>query len=796
MSSHGDKALTSRLPSHRDTSPLKIHAPDWSKIDIVGQTILLAELTRLFGSFQNVCTALKLRSNEVGSFLKFHRRRKQASEQGSSTAEQWGRDLAVPADGEDIPQQRPVLICASSIEPACDFLRLMAYQNHVPAVQAWVGRTLVWPPDIDVAKTELDRVDIVFPEPRAQQRYSMYVSSLGTDTRAVVAVSGAWRPKADATPDARIAFVDLPDGAVAYGPGGVRSLIGSGRYYVCWPTGSLVDGTYNDFVLARNTIDSPHGDDAGPRGTDPPIQTISSLLCQMGEVGHEDSTAVPDLRMENTAQPAGMTVNPKLIFGMNVPDPHSIIRKGPFHPQDEPQGPVHKMPNLDLQRTWKDWPGQIFQFRLPHGYTVLGPLGNILTFDPTVHERYDDMGNAHGLGGTYCIVPFEKTSKVTFLKLDPLPDAVCLRMKVTQPLVFIRNGKVLPRFVEPGVHELSIRDGHLDLYGARGCYNIIEAEGRYNILPDAIKDLLAERLPQENEQRYESIYGSHAHNRHHGDHDGSGGDEKTATATKSAMEKALELLVPHPGWLDDRDAEQLRLNRQREKHMLLDTRNAVQKIWRERQEMEKQIARQQARMDVTARRDVATPRAAQKQGPFVNYTTDIESDFSDEDKASRKRRKRKRVDSDDDEYKPSNHRATRAKTAKYTPTPWASKKSQARLPSSAKRIITPRSAPAAKIPTTQQTEETEKSAPGSAPTPTPIGQPVTAPTWRRPVRTITLRVPARPVPDATGAGPDGAEGSDMTPQTPRASQASIRGKGTGAARSGRAAGSKKKDTLT
>ncbi len=256
MASRPEKAYTCKLPSRKDASFLRPVCPDWAKIDLIGQTIILAELTPHFGSFQNTCRALKLQSNEVESFLLTHLQYQQAYKRGSLVAEQWGRDQAASAnESNDIPQQRPVFISPSSIAPACDFLKTMGYQDHVPAVQAWTRRIITWPPHIDVTDLDisrLDQADVTFPRPQAQRKYSRYTSSVGNDTRAMVALVGAWRPRGDGSPDTRISFIDVPEGSVAYGPRGPRQLASAGRYYVCWPTNSLLYHRYNDFVLARN----------------------------------------------------------------------------------------------------------------------------------------------------------------------------------------------------------------------------------------------------------------------------------------------------------------------------------------------------------------------------------------------------------------------------------------------------------------------------------------------------------------------------------------------------------------
>lgn len=521
MASQPERAYTCTISSRKDTSFLRSPHSEWSKIDTIGQTILLAELTAHFGSFQNTCVALKLRSNEVESFLLTHLQYQRAHEQGALVAAQWGRDQVISAnEGDDIPQQRPILVCASSITPACDFLDAMGYQCHIPAVRAWIRRTITWPPDIDVADLDtstLDKSDVDFPTPRKQREYSRYTGSLGNDTRAVVALVGAWRPKEDGTPDTRISFIDVPNGTVVYGPHGARRLVSAGRYYVCWPTDSLLDNQYNDFVLARNAFDNQEDSciEGNPTNLKDHRSANADIESSLSSLGRRREGALGALKYDQSPSMAHSTlhtdssVNPKGIFSPGMPDAHGLTNtgRGPFHPQDEAQGPSRKLANLQLQQTWDNWPGQLFQFRLPSGHTILDPKGNLLTFDPPQSERYDELGNPRGIGGTYFIVPPCEASDLASFQLDDLPANVALRFKVLERLVIIRNGMVLPRFVEPGVHEWSTREGFLDLYNANGCYDVLQTEGGYSVLPDVVGNAIDQDARHVPEQHYEGNNG-------------------------------------------------------------------------------------------------------------------------------------------------------------------------------------------------------------------------------------------------------------------------------------------------
>ncbi|KAI0966600.1 hypothetical protein F4678DRAFT_466435 [Xylaria arbuscula] len=517
-----ERAHTCNIPGRHASFVPRPICPDWAKIDIIGQTIILSALTPHFGSFQRTCQALKLQSNEVESFLQTHLQYQQEARRGSLIAEQWGRDQALSTTEDiDIPQQRPVLVTASSLAPACQFLMVMGYQDCVPAVTAWTQRTLVWPPDIDVSHlnfSRLDQSDVIFPQPREKTKYSSYASALGNDTRAMVALGGAWQPSGNGTPNVRISFLDLPAGTVVYGPRGSRELIIPGRFYVCWPNQNPASKEYNDLVLAKNVPDVEEHRLKRPSSLgrrDYSNHNVSDELTQNYLEGSKNAKLEgyqPD--QEPSFPPLDTSANPKNIFGAAVPVAHDVGHAVPFLSQNQPQGPLRQLLNPELQQQWNSWPGDLFHFRLPRGYSIMGPQGHLHTFDPPHHERYDGIGNPHGVGGAYVVVPPLKTPSQESFSIGYLPTFVALRLKTSQRLVIIRNGEVLPRFVEPGVHEWSVREGILDLYNAFGCYDVFWTNGCYNVYPDAIDKVQGQGTghnhgPENGQNRHEMM----AHNR-------------------------------------------------------------------------------------------------------------------------------------------------------------------------------------------------------------------------------------------------------------------------------------------
>ncbi|KAF2964439.1 hypothetical protein GQX73_g9132 [Xylaria multiplex] len=808
MASHPEIAHTCKLPSPENASFIRFDCPDWSKIDIIGQTVILVELTSHFGSFQNTCRALKIQSNELESFLQTYLQYQQAREQGALRAEQWGREQAVPAnDNEDIPQQRPVFISPSSIAPACDFLSTMGYHEHIPAVQSWSRRVVVWPPHIDVTHldiSELDQldVDVVLPQPREQRIHSTHVSFLGDDTRALIALTGFWGPKADGTPDAHIAFVDLPNGAVVYGPRGSRKLAGAGRYSVCWPTDGLLDNQYNDLVIARNAFDHSAFQDAdafaGYKSTNRDLQ-FEDLNNAEGPL--EETISVDSL------------VNPKDIFGTDIPNTYSVSdgMMNPFHLQTEPQGPSRKLDNPHLLQMWDSWPGQIFQFRLPRDYTILGPQNRVLTFDPHPHERYDDLGDPHGIGGTYLVVlPMKTRSPVSF-KIQQLPGDVILRFKTSEKLVIVRNGMVLPHFVEQGVHEWSTREGFLDLYSAHGCYEVFHKEGSYSVFPEAAGESIGQGTNHEHERRDEYD-------------DGYIGEDVAnninVATNPSPLEEASKILAPYRDWLDREEAEEMRLEREAEKRARHDAKLARDRANRDvlleervarKLALEEREAREQERIDAIPHWDTTMaqrvqnrraskmqtfenqpsfnqgnmpppkpqPRATQKpqkqrQQP-IGYSTVPKPKIVVQVKATPKRGKalgtkgRRRItDHEDEDYTPTLSRPSRVGKPTSTQKTPTLRKPQAKLGNGAYGIGDPQSTPIFQGRQTRATSsqaQMGKSSIGPAP-----GLPSTTGRTRS-SRAAVQRKPIGPLLDAIEADGAGSKRSLQPPKIPKANNA-------------------------
>ncbi|KAI0521325.1 hypothetical protein F5B22DRAFT_644050 [Xylaria bambusicola] len=686
MASLPERAYTCKLPARKDTSFLRPISPDWAKIDIVGQTIMLAELTSHFGSFQDTCRALKLQSNEVKSFFLAYLKYQQECNEGRLIAQEWGRNQeATSAPGKDIPQQRPLFVTPSSIAPACDFLNALGFQECVGAVQSWARRVILWPPNIDVSDanlSNLDQHDIAFPPTRAERRYSRYTSALQYDTRAKVALVAAWEPSEDGTPDARMSFIDVPAGSKAYGPHGSRELPVGGRYYVGWSTMSLFHNEYHDIVLATNVsdtrgagdnrVESPGHDgfgrdDVSNEPTLSPFDEIENRVAELEGLITKQGPLMP--QMEST-------VNPKDIFGSSLANAHILRQENirPFHSQTEPQGPLRNIENPQLQQLWDAWPGEIFQFRLPPEYTIIGPQGHILTFDPSEYQSYDNSGTPQGLGGTYFVTSPSNMSIPASFKMKELPTHVALRFKTRQRLVIIRNGMVLPHFVEPGVHEWSTREGFLDLYGVHGCYNVHHGEGYYNVHPNPG----VMRNPHVREPHHNHGFSA---GRNHGLGNAYTVHSEITTANPTPIKEAPKIYPPHRDLLHHNRNELFQIQQDAEVHGR-NARDAAHLDVLEKgpapkdEESYAQESQEEAiALDGTAIKQEAPSRILRKnrdsnvQPDLFEDIVKLEAMAEEEALAEcyitpdTSRRKRKKTE-EDDEYTPT--RSTKSKTKKTT----------------------------------------------------------------------------------------------------------------------------------
>ncbi|KAI0393497.1 hypothetical protein F5Y17DRAFT_432139 [Xylariaceae sp. FL0594] len=469
-----DQVHATQLPLEND-SITGFAFPDWSTLDVIGQTILLAELTATLSSFQRACVTLRLLPNEAECFVEAYLDHWQAYERGRLTAQQWGRDLAVPSgDDDDIPQQRPVLIFASSIEPACSFLELMGYSSYAPRVRAWVTRMVIWPPKIDTSDLDILKLNPPvhdFPPPKASlfelsgpPTPTSVQSASGDDYWPVLGFLGRPQPRIDGTPDIRLSFVDIQAGSLVHGPHGVRPVRLSGRYYIRLSSEVGVSDTYQQFLFAASG--HGRGQKNGGTGTSIPSPSRGDLA------GGDHITHTLGSSQAPVNLPRDLTVDPKAIFWFETRDRCRLPLR---IPDSEPRGPSRTLACPALSQLWQDWPGPVLQFRLHRNYRVIGPRGDLHTFDPPQYNTYDHNGNPQGSGGTYTILPPHTQAVASSIKMNELPVHVAFRLNVTERTVLLRNSLLSPRFIEEGAHEWSTREGFLDLYSAHGCYEAFGA---------------------------------------------------------------------------------------------------------------------------------------------------------------------------------------------------------------------------------------------------------------------------------------------------------------------------------
>ncbi|KAI8630477.1 hypothetical protein F5Y19DRAFT_483808 [Xylariaceae sp. FL1651] len=548
MAFQPERALTCKLPPRKNFTG--VIRPSWSKLDNIGRTFLMRELTIQYGSIQEVFDALQIRSKEAASFVRTYIQDKKESDQAKQVAEQWGRGQPVPLGIEDdIPQQRLVHVTATSIVPACDYLDFMGHQEHKPALAKWIGKSVTWPPFVNVASFKNRKlsttVDSNLPNPSPTPKLSMHIGELFGDTRAVVGLLSTFEISRDWEPNAHLSFLELPLGSVAFGPHGYKKLPSAGRYYICWPSDDTFDTQHNELVLARNVTEE-----------------------------------------QKALAPESCVADPTIMFKTAFPDEWfpEINSKAPFHSEDEPEGPSKEVTDPELEILGYTWPDHIIQFRLPPNYTIVGPEGHQVTFDPILYETSNAAGNLQGVGGTYVVVPYERPLPANF-DLNGLPDHVVLRLDISEKMVVIRNAMVLPRVVGPGVHEWRTKDGFLDLYGPRGCYNVIGTEGVYNIHehatgPNQEDPIVAD---DDDESAREPSPTREAHIA------ADNGEEFSRVLLE--IEETREWLKPHREWSDHEEAEEEEREAQRKAREAEEKERDVEREAREAEEKEREVER-------------------------------------------------------------------------------------------------------------------------------------------------------------------------------------------------------------
>ncbi|CAJ2514137.1 Uu.00g022560.m01.CDS01 [Anthostomella pinea] len=190
------------------------------------------------------------------------------------------------------------------------------------------------------------------------------------------------------------------------------------------------------------------------------------------DYSHGAKQHVPFHSVYNDQPPDEATADPRDIF----PNPYELeeLREpatAPFHQDGEPRGPLELGPVKQLVDLKLNAHGALYQFRFPRGYLVESPSGYIMNFD-TDHMEPADGPSQPGMGGQYTFVPPRILVEAPDFKWYPMDDFTMLRMFVGEDMVILRDGVVLPHFMDFGFHQLSRGHDGIDVYGENGRYHV------------------------------------------------------------------------------------------------------------------------------------------------------------------------------------------------------------------------------------------------------------------------------------------------------------------------------------
>ncbi|KAI1821072.1 hypothetical protein F4861DRAFT_542278 [Xylaria intraflava] len=373
-------------------APPVLDPPTWSMVDIIGRNVIMSELTTRSGSFQYACGILGLSQHEALMFLRIYCEDRAAHAARVVARDTLGqRNVVVPETGENLAAPRFVYIPEASIALACEFLEAVGCDDYVDTVWQW-------------ADTKHKLATDCYFDGRASQFASQRTEHRPTQ-----------KPKSPST-DEYSGITRQRHPSNTYGPRGAKLML-AGRYHVCWPVDINSNDEYNDFVIARNSARLGSA-------SEHQLESLGSMIYHGSNAANGSAQRVQS------------------------------VYQNPFLAENAPQGASRRLELRSLQNVLSNWDGEVAQFRLPPGYTLLGPQGKLSTFEPGEFQVYDGNGTPGRVGGTYRVVLPRAFNDHMMYEMEDLPDNVAFRFKANEKLVVIRNGNILPRFEQaayPGV---------------------------------------------------------------------------------------------------------------------------------------------------------------------------------------------------------------------------------------------------------------------------------------------------------------------------------------------------------
>ncbi|KAI0159662.1 hypothetical protein GGR57DRAFT_499985 [Xylariaceae sp. FL1272] len=258
MASQSEKALVARLPGSVRRPYDENQKLGWSKLDFIGQIILVKVFTDHYGSFSMACMMLELTLAEAIAFR--DRYNGDAIEYEAQYSEAFWLQDAQLGDPEAVSLLGVKHIHKHDVEPACLFLKSVKHQEHTESVQAYGGTTFdKWPLFIDmsdVRSLNLNQTVLFNPMPEDNNKeddkdhWLSFRGPMTSDERTLVNMVCTLPHSSGREPVAQLASFVLPSGCVCYGPLGTRTFLAGGSYEVCWPTCDALERVYIDLALA------------------------------------------------------------------------------------------------------------------------------------------------------------------------------------------------------------------------------------------------------------------------------------------------------------------------------------------------------------------------------------------------------------------------------------------------------------------------------------------------------------------------------------------------------------------
>ncbi|KAI1081630.1 hypothetical protein F5B20DRAFT_588234 [Whalleya microplaca] len=446
---------------------------DWPDLDFVAQSIILKEIGDNLKSFQDACILISLGPIDAEQFLSRYRELRAQADRW----EQYVRSGASDKGKDIIPDNPgPIRVNTGSLTYGCAFLSSLGLGKYIPSVQAYGNRFTSWPLNIDYSKydpTQLVISSLEFPD-TSPYLEAHKASTFGHDS-AVIAFQTADPSIAVTGLRWRIHYFYLPSGARIISSAGVGKIPAcattGGRFLVLYPDrDELTIHNPNEFLIVTN---APRGSSNLVPSEDAMVQSNQPADRLPMEDPANDYEGQVEYMIRQNEQEARRAMTTPKTTGPTMSQASLQCRKEAHHNINTPTGPPHKAQVMELQDLANQGYRVLFSFHLPQGCRILCPTLDLMNF---VHknEITDELStSATSEDGIYTFVMSDDHSQALNITEKGLPDNSLLRMTFDEPMAVFRNGSLLPRPMETGLHELRLTaDPMMDVFSENGMYHL------------------------------------------------------------------------------------------------------------------------------------------------------------------------------------------------------------------------------------------------------------------------------------------------------------------------------------